>query len=63
MSDTGETTEGPQQPADTQLDPSAFGPETIDGKRPPGTEEQAPSGDPDPGDPDLEVGPDEGPSS
>jgi hypothetical protein len=58
-----QTQSEPEQPADTQLDPTGFGPETIDGQRPPGTEATTPSDDSDPGDPDLETGPNDEPSS
>jgi hypothetical protein len=66
--DDQQTQDEPQQPADAQLDPSLldpadFGPETVDGQRPAGTEEKTPSGDADPGDPDLETGPNEEVSS
>ncbi|MCL3817181.1 hypothetical protein [Aeromicrobium wangtongii] len=58
-----ETQNEPEQDDVPHLDPTGFGPETIDGQRPPGTEAQTPSADPDPGDPDLETGPNDEPSS
>lgn len=58
-----ETDTEPDQPDEKHLDPTGFGPETIDGQRPPGTEGKTPSSDPDPGDPDLETGPNDEPSS
>ncbi|MET0469191.1 MAG: hypothetical protein ABWZ87_10650 [Aeromicrobium sp.] len=45
------------------LDPADFGPETIDGQRPEGTESSTPSGDSDPGDPELSADPEDEPSS
>jgi hypothetical protein len=45
------------------LDPAEFGPETIDGHRPEGTDEQTPSSQSEPGDPELTADPEDEPSS
>jgi hypothetical protein len=45
------------------IDPAEFGPETIDGERPPGTESSTPASDPEPGDPELDADPEDEPSS
>ena len=45
------------------IDPAEFGPETIDGERPEGTEPASPSTDADPGDPDLDADAEAEPSS
>jgi hypothetical protein len=45
------------------IDPAEFGPETIDGERPEGTETATPSGDDAPGDPDLDADAETEPSS
>jgi hypothetical protein len=45
------------------IDPAEFGPETIDGERPEGTEAATPSADADPGDPDLDADVEAEPSS
>ena len=45
------------------IDPAEFGPETIDGERPEGTEPASPSTDSDPGDPDLDADAEAEPSS
>lgn len=58
-----ETTNEPEQPVDTQLDPADFGPETIDGQRPAGTDAQTPSDAAEPGDPELDADPEDEPSS
>jgi hypothetical protein len=59
-----ETTTDPEPDDEVQLlDPADFGPETIDGQRPEGTDSSTPSGDDEPGDPELDADPEDEPSS
>lgn len=54
----------PEQDSEPQLlDPADFGPETIDGQRPAGTDEATPSEADEPGDPELAADPEDEPSS
>jgi hypothetical protein len=60
-------TNDPDQDQDQQdepktLDPEGFGPEGIDGWRPPGVDSATPSDDPDPGDTELNREADEEPA-
>lgn len=46
------------------LDPTDFGPETVDGQRPPGTDDSTQTSTDDaPGDPELDADPEDEPSS
>lgn len=47
----------------TLLDPEDFGPETVDGQKPPGTDSSPPATDTEPGDPELSADPEDEPSS
>ncbi|MCW2841080.1 MAG: hypothetical protein JWR55_2563 [Aeromicrobium sp.] len=62
---TGNTSAEPENDDEDEvspLDPSEFGPETIDGQRPEGTDEQTPSTQSEPGDPELTADPEDEPS-
>jgi len=62
MSDT--TTDPEQEPEEPQrVDPTDFGPEAVDGWRPPGTENATSAGDSQPGDPELDADAEDEPSS
>jgi hypothetical protein len=56
-------TDSEQEPEIELLDPTDFGPETIDGQRPPGTQTSTPSRAAEPGDPELDADPEDEPSS
>jgi hypothetical protein len=53
----------PEQEPDPWIDPADFGPEGIDGWRPPGTEPTANGDDPTPGDPQLQAEPEDEPTA
>jgi len=55
-------TETPDPPPPL-VDPTEFGPEGIDGWRPPGTEPSTSGDDSEPGDPELSAEPEDEPSS
>lgn len=61
MSETPQETGTDDEPG--TVDPTDFGPEAIDGSRPPGTQPASTSDDPEPGDPDLHADPEDEPSS